>query len=94
MLEATSQSAVPQLLLSYLNFPSVNEEEKDQVSARKELAHANQPKVDPVDEVANDPDKMKKLLEKLMIKSVANGDTSVMEEIIRDVNRAEKQVAR
>ena len=94
MLEATSQSAVPQLLLSYLNFPSVNEEEKDQVSARKELAHANQPKVDPVDEVANDPDKMKKLLEKLLIKSVANGDTSVMEEIIRDVNRAEKQVAR
>ena len=94
MLEATSQSDVPQLLLSYLNFPSVNEEEKDQVSARKELAHANQPKVDPVDEVANDPDKMKKLLEKLLIKSVANGDTSVMEEIIRDVNRAEKQVAR
>ena len=49
---------------------------------------------DPVDAVANDPEKMKKLLEKLLVQSVAHGDTSVMEEIIRDVNNEEKKMAR
>ena len=51
-------------------------------------------KVDPVEAVASDPEKLKQLLEKLLVQSVARGDTSVMEEIIRDVNNEEKKMAR
>ena len=46
--------------------------------------------VDPVEEVANDPELQKQLLKKLLIQDVAIGDTKIME-IIKDVDRKEDE---
>ena len=47
-------------------------------------------KPDPVQDVANSPELQKKLLEQLLVQEVAKGDTQIMENIIEQVNNADR----